>query len=144
MSGKIDYAAVAAAGGIPKVRPKGLVRHEKGVAKDAALAAAYRKVEIREDNRCRVTGVELLASCRSDKLRREHHHLVGRNVKPEWRHKAERIILVSAYVHGFLESSALLAHGTDARKPITFSWNKNLVQPGKAPFRLRPEVRKTS
>jgi hypothetical protein len=113
--------------------------HRKAVQAETALEKAYRQVEKREDHRCQVTGVTLFPMHRSDRLRREHHHIVGRRVKPEWRADAKRIVLVSAAVHALLTSKALLAVGTDART-VRFKWNEHIVPAGKAPFRLRAEV----
>ncbi len=124
----------------PKHTPAPVARHWRATANDAKLEHAYRAVELREDNHCQVTGVPLVPKSPNDKRRREHHHLTGRRVRPEWRHRPERILLVSADVHRLLESHALQPDGCDARKPIRFAWNRRIVPAGKEPFRLRREV----
>src|SRR5205085_11623048 len=119
----IDYASIAAAGGIPKVRPRVLERASKRSEHDRKLAKAYAQVDAREGNRCQVSGVELSPKSANPKRRREHHHLKGRNVRPEWVYEAKRIGLVSAFIHELLQSKAILVDGTDASKPPGFRSN---------------------
>lgn len=123
-----------------KPRPAVLERHDKENEHDRKLAKAYRAVEVREGNRCQVTGVELYARASNWKRQREHHHLKGRLVRPEWVYRPERILLVSQFVHRFLTSNALQPDGCNARKPIKFFWNYRIVKPGHEPLRLRREV----
>lgn len=118
--------------------PRVLDKHRIDRAADAKLLAAYRKVNAREDNKCQVTGVTLTPNSRNPKTLREHHHIKGRNLKPEWVTDPKRIILVSRHIHEFLTGNVLLVIGTDART-CRFSWNRNLVKPSKEPFRLRAE-----
>lgn len=122
----IDYS-VFAAGGFPKGTPAKLAKHQKDTEHDRKLAAAYRKVEVREDNVCQASGVKLEATSANDKRRREHHHLKGRNVKPEWVYQASRIVLVSAFVHQLITDGEILVIGTDAPK-VRFKWNRNIVK----------------
>lgn len=133
----IDWQAIADAGGIGKGTPSALNRHRKQSKADAKLQAAYRGVDARDGSVCWVTGVKTSPGAVNAKRRREHHHLAGRRVKPEWRHDANRIITVSAFVHDLLTTSALKADGADARKAIVFSWNRRIVKPGKEPFHLK-------
>jgi hypothetical protein len=132
----IDYAAIAAAGGIPKGTPSGLAKHQKNTEHDRKLAKAYAVVNDREANTCQVSGAQLLAATKNPKRLREHHHLKGRNVKPEWVYEPRRILLVSKWIHDFLTANVILVDGTDATKPLVFRWNRNLVKPGKEPARL--------
>lgn len=137
---RIDYSLSA----LPKVRPAALERHDKQTEHDRKLAAAYLKVDDRDDSVCWVTGVKLKPGVRDDHFRREHHHLKGRNVMPEWVYRPERIITVSADVHKYLTCNALLPSAADARKPIYFEWNPRMVDPKRQPFRLRASVRRAA
>jgi hypothetical protein len=132
----IDYTGLA----FPKGTPRILEQHRKGVEADAKLAKAYEAVNLRDLNRCVVTGVPLTWPNQDAKRRREHHHLAGRRVQPSWRTNPHRIVLVSGYVHELLTCHALLVLGDDARKPLKFAWNRALISRGKEPFRLRPSV----
>ncbi len=123
-----------------KGRPAVLEQHDKETAHDRKLAKAYRAVEDREDNRCQVTGVPLFAFASDHRRRREHHHLKGRNVRPEWVYKPERILLVSKHVHDLLTANALVPDGCNARKRIRFFWNDRIVRPGEEPLRLPRRV----
>jgi hypothetical protein len=120
----------------PKGQPSVIAKQRRSVKRDRLIAQAYDAVNRRDGGRCRVTGVTLSGFSMDDKRRREHHHLRGRNVKPEWATQAKRIVLVSAYVHRLITANALVAHQRNADKPIQWSWNRNLVKKGKEPFRL--------
>ena len=89
----------------------------------------------------RPLAVVVLSAAITDHRRlREHHHLKGRNVRPEWIYKSERILLVSRFVHRLLEANALVPDGCNARKRIRFFWNDRIVRPGEEPLRLRREI----
>lgn len=132
----IDYSALAAAGGIPKHRPRVLEIHDKSTAHTRKLAKAYDLVNKRENNICQVSRVTLRPFSVNEKIRREHHHLSSRNVKPEWVYSAKRIILVSRTIHRLLTANVILIEGTDATKTLKFRWNRNMVKPGAEPMRL--------
>lgn len=134
---RMDYSWCS----LPKVRPAALERHDKQTEHEKKLAAAYAKVDERDESICWVTGVKLAPTAQDDRARREHHHLKGRNVKPEWVYRPERIITVSRAVHSYLQSHALEAIGTDARRPIYFAWNPRMVDLKRPPFRLRESVK---
>ena len=120
----------------PKGLPGIISRRVKVIEQERLLTAAYAAVNLRDQNRCAVTGVPLSAYSMQDKCRREHHHLVGRRIKPEWRTDPRRIILVSAYVHKLITANALVTDQFDAQKPIVWRWNYKIVKPGKEPFRV--------
>ena len=101
------------------------------------LEDAYEVVNIREGNQSQVTGCFLLAESADSRQRREHHHLRGRNVSPDWKYDPCRIVLCSAFEHGFLESGALDYEGDDATKRIVFFWNRSKVPAGTEPFRIK-------
>lgn len=134
---RIDYAAIAAAGGIPK-GPS--IQLEKGW-KDAQfikdLAAAYEIVNVRDSNRSRVSGRVLLPRTGNDKARREHNHLENRATAPSKVTDPANIFLVSTYEHGFITRNELLIHGTNANRKLAFYWNPNVFTDGKKPpFRI--------
>lgn len=116
--------------------PAVLAKSRKDSEHERKLAKAYAAVNEREADVCQVSGVKLSAASRDEKRRREHHHLKGRNVKPEWVYEPKRIVLVSAYIHKLLQGKVILVDGTDATKPPTFTWNRRLVAPGREPMRL--------
>ena len=132
----IDWPSIAAHGGIPKVRPRVLVKAEKESAHDRKLRIAYEKVNVREADTCQVSGVKLYPFSTNERNQREHHHLKGRNVKPEWTYEPRRILLCSAFIHKLLQSKSILVDGTDATKPLTFTWNRRLVKASREPIRL--------
>lgn len=137
---RIDYSAIAAAGGIAK-GPS--IQLEKGWKKkdfERDLAAAYLAVDIRDCNRSRITGKQLLPSSGDPKQQREHNHLVPRSLAKSLRTAVKNIFLVSSYEHGFITRNELLVYGKDANKSLTFAWNRRLVAVGKEPFRIPASV----
>ncbi len=139
---RIDYAAIAAAGGIPKGPSKQVTQVWKTADFEKKLAKAYAKVNVRDDNHSRVTGKPLLASTKNDKARREHNHLANRATAPDKITDPANIFLVSTFEHGFITRNELLIHGTHANKELRFSWNPNVFKDGKAvPFRIPAAMR---
>lgn len=100
------------------------------------LEAAYEIVNRRDENKSRVSGCTLLASSPDPRQRREHHHLSGRRVAPQDRANPDRIILVSAFEHGLLESGALVHEGEDASQRIVFHWDRSRIAVGEEPVRI--------
>ena len=112
------------------------VPHED-VSDATKLKRAYRDVEEREGNRCQVTGVTLVPKTENFNRLREHHHIRGRNVRPEWVHDPVRIVLCSKFIHDLFTAKKLLIDGDDARvRPLPLRWNRRLVKPGKEPIEL--------
>lgn len=128
----IDYSQLPLSKGVPRC----LLRHRKQADADAELQRAYRIVEIREDHTCQISGVLLFPFAREEKRRREHHHLVSRRIRPEWRADPKRIVLVSAAIHKLLTANVILVDGTDATKPLVFTWNRHIIAPNREPMRL--------
>lgn len=121
--------------------PKGtgkLQRHARRVENDQKLADAYAVVDGRDASICWVTGVYLVPGAVMPANRREHHHLKGRRVRPDWIYKPERIITVSALAHELIEGGFIDVEGHDARRPIFFHWNEEQLRlyKMKKPFRL--------
>ncbi len=105
--------------------PGVVARHNRKQAKVKALEDAYEVVNRRDGNKCRATGVLLDPRAADAKRRREHHHLRGRRVRPDWRERPERICLVSTAVHELINASWIDVEGTDARKPLFFHYTKD-------------------
>lgn len=99
-----------------------------------ALAEAYAEVDLRDGGRCWVTGA--YTGGVDPRTAREHHHLKGRNVRPEWVYKSERIITVTREAHRLITIGWIVVEGTDARKPIRFHWAEH-VTPTMRPFQIR-------
>lgn len=116
--------------------PAVLAKSRKNSEHDRKLAKAYAEVNERENNRCQVTGVELMPRTENPRRLREHHHLKGRRVKPEWKYDSKRIVLVSKAIHDLLTAKVLLCDSTDATQPLKLRWNPHIVKPGKAPMRI--------
>lgn len=104
--------------------PVSVQRHDRKKARKLALEEAYEAVNKRDGNVCWVTGRRLDPSAPNAADRREHHHLKGRRVRPEWREKPERIILVSALAHDLITKGWIAVEGDDARKPIFFHYTE--------------------
>lgn len=116
--------------------PVSVQRGQKRKAKKEALGAAYELVNQRDGNRCRVTGKPLDPRASDPAHRREHHHLRGRRVRPDWRERPERICLVSTLAHDCINNGWLIVEGDDARKPLFFHWAPH-VKPKMRPFVIK-------
>ena len=112
-----------------------LERRRKRLDKDAALREAYAEVDKRDGRICRVTGRLTIRGAVDPSSRREHHHLAGRRVRPEWRHDPNRIILVCAEAHQLITGGYLTVEGTDATGVLRFHWHG--LEPKDRPFEIR-------
>lgn len=112
-----------------------LARRTRKAEKSAALVEAYAEVDRRDGSICRVTGWFTVPKAANPDQRREHHHLKGRRVRPEWVHKPERIITVAASAHQLITGGYLVVEGDHARKPIFFHWN--LPKGMRPPFAIK-------
>lgn len=125
----------------PKPEPGVVTRHKKRVEADAALRDAYAEVDARDGGYCWITGRYTQPGAVDPRVRREHNHLKGRNVRPEWVTKPERIITVTAEAHRLIHAGWIVVEGTDARKPIFFHWAAH-VKPSQKPFHLKGKSRR--
>lgn len=119
----------------PKPEPRVVERHRRRVTAKADLEQAYADVDLRDGGFCWVTGRWTSSGILDPRARREHHHLKGRNVKPEWVTRPERIITVCAEAHALITAEFIVVEGVDARKPIYFHWREG-VRADQKPFRL--------
>lgn len=113
-----------------------LDRHERRKAETQALLDAYAEVDARDGSICRVTGRYTIAGDPDARRRREHHHLKGRNVRPDWVNDAKRIITVCAEAHQLIEGGFIEVEGTDATRPLMFHWNEQAMRGRVRPFRI--------
>lgn len=104
--------------------PLAVQRELRKKAETDALLAAYAEVDKRDGSICWVTGTKTEPGAPSAKVRREHHHLRGRNVKPEWVNDPHRIITVTRLAHRLITKGWIAVEGDDARKAIRFHWTE--------------------
>ncbi len=119
--------------------PKGsgrLERHARRKTEQDALDDAYAEVDQRDASICAVTGRFTKAGAPDARARREHHHLKGRNVRPDWVTVPKRIITVCAEAHQLIEGGFIEVEGEDATKPIFFHWNERMMRGRLKPFRI--------
>lgn len=109
--------------------PRVVTRAKRKRAAEQSLEDAYALVDLRDKSICWVTGRHTHPKAVSASLRREHHHLKGRRVMPEWVHRPERILTVCAEAHQLITLGWIVVEGTDARRPVFFHY---------APF-VKPE-----
>jgi hypothetical protein len=102
--------------------PLAVERHDRKKAKQQRLEEAYAVVDQRDGNRCRATGVSLVAGDTDPRKRREHHHLVPRSRSQSGREDDRNICLLSALVHGLVTRGWITVEGVDARKPLFFHY----------------------
>lgn len=128
----------------PKSAPSAITRHRKRVDETQALKDAYSDVDRRDAGVCWVTGRHTAKygteRAVDPRIRREHHHLKGRNVKPEWVYDPHRIITVCREAHALITAGWIVVEGTDARKPIFFHY-ADFVKAHQKPFRIREKSR---
>ena len=124
----------------PKPLPQAVTKHRKRVEADAALAQAYADVDARDAGYCLVTGRYTVPGAVDPRQRREHHHLKGRNVKPEWVTRPERIITVCREAHDLITQGWIVIEGTDARKQLFAHWAEH-VKPSMRPFVIKARRR---
>lgn len=113
-----------------------LERHERRKADEQGLLDAYAEVDLRDQSICWVTGRFTKPGAPDARVRREHHHLKGRNVRPDWVTVPKRIITVCAEAHDLIEGGFIQVEGTDASKPIFFHWNESMMRGRKKPFAI--------
>lgn len=116
---------------------KGMHVYSRRKTNQQRLDEAYAVVNMRDGNESRVSGCYLLAESADNRQRREHHHLRGRNVRPDWKYDPKRIVLCSAFEHGLLESGAIEYEGDDADSRVVFFWNRSKIPVGTEPLRIK-------
>lgn len=116
--------------------PASVQRHQRRKAASQALQDAYSDVDVRDAGYCWVTGRYTQSGAPDARVRREHHHLKGRNVKPEWVTEPNRIVTVAAEAHQLITQGWILVEGVDARKAIRFHWREDLKAHQK-PFHIK-------
>lgn len=89
----------------------------------AALDDAYADVDARDAGICWITGRYTQPGAVDPRVRREHHHLRGRNVMPEYLTDPARIVTLCAEAHSLVTLGLIVAEGDDARKTLRWHWN---------------------
>ncbi len=119
------------------VKPvRALTKGKKRREANAALDEAYADADIRDAGYCWVTGRYTQSGAVDARARREHHHLKGRRIRPEWITDPNRIITVCAEAHQLITANAIVVEGTDARKAIRFHWAAH-VKPSMRTFQIK-------
>jgi hypothetical protein len=88
------------------------------------LKDAYDEVDERDSMVCWVTNTRLSRQSAEAAHVLTHHHLAGRNVKPEWKFIADRIITVSLEAHRLITAGIIEVEGDDARRAIRFHYRE--------------------
>jgi hypothetical protein len=104
--------------------PGKVERHQRKADRAKALEEAYAVVDKRDGNRCRVSGVALVAGAPDPKVRREHHHLAKRSTNRSLRDSASNIALVSAFAHDLITRGWLVCEGTDANQALFWHYSE--------------------
>lgn len=120
----------------PKPEPRSVSKGRRRREASVALTEAYADVDARDAGYCWVTGRYTSSGAVDGRVRREHHHLKGRNVRPEWVTVPDRIITVCAEAHQLITAGWIVVEGVDARKAILFHWREDL-RPDQKPFRIK-------
>ena len=120
--------------------PSTVARKQRKKDRKQRLQDAYDEVDERDGMVCQATGKTLQRQHMDAEQVLTHHHLAGRNVKPEWRHDADRIITVSLAAHRLITAGWIVVEGDDARQAIRCHWAAH-VRPEMRPFRLKSRRR---
>lgn len=108
------------------MEPRAVTKAKKRAADEAALAEAYAEVDQRDGGICAVTGRYTVAGAPDRRVRREHHHLHGRNVAPELVTTPSNITTVCKEAHDLITAGFIVVEGDDATKPIKFHWRSDV------------------
>lgn len=125
----------------PKGQIRALAKVEKARTAQAQLDACYAAVDKRDGLIDRVTGKRVVPGSPDPKLTRTRHHLDERSTAPHKKYDPSNVIVCSAQTHQFLQSHALEVEGTDANQRLFFRWNRNMVKPGREPFKIASKNR---
>lgn len=144
----IDYSLFGSVGGFPKSRPAVLVRKDKQRTEAKAWRETKKAVDTRDAQDeapvCFITGKRLQTKNSLDEWTfRDRAHLEARSQNKARRYTSANVISVSRAVHVLIDKSALLLlnkRGRPATSVKTIdhvAWNRNWIQKGKEPCRLR-------
>lgn len=117
-----------------ELEPGVVSRRKRRADAAAALREAYADVDLRDGGICRVTGRFTVPGAPDGRSRREHHHLKGRRVRPEWVTVPKRIVTVCAEAHKLITAGWIAVEGTDATRELRFHWTE--LAKGKRPFEI--------
>lgn len=119
-----------------KGQPAMLERRTRKLDKAKLLAEAYAEVDRLDQGICWVTGRTTSPASSDAKTAREHHHLAGRRVRPEWRHDPARIITVCREAHQLITLGKIDVEGLHRKRALFFHWN---LAPKYRPFEIQPK-----
>ena len=143
----IDYAAIAAAGGIGKGTPSRVAKDRKKAQLATAIKHAYKEVDARDKLISWVSGKKLVRGAASDNVRLEHHHLDRRSQSKARQADPFNVISVSASEADYLDFHYLIPVNKagevchDTRKIADFHWNRNVIRPKCEPFKVKATIR---
>lgn len=139
----IDYAAIAAAGGLGKGLPRVVAKAKKDKAEGEAWDTVKEAVDLRDKCVCFVTG-EYLTTKTADKWRfLDRAHLEARSLNKKRRYLDENVLTLSRGVHQLFDAGALRIldkRGNDAHRVQDIdhvAWNRLLVPKGDEPCSVR-------
>jgi hypothetical protein len=120
----IDYAAIAAAGGIGKGVPGVVLKERRQQTKDDLEQAWKDAIDKRDGMKSRVSGKP-----------RDHCHIKSKKAHPEIRYEVWNGFNASRYEHKLIHAGWIEIEGTDANKRLIFRWAAH-VKPEDRTFRI--------
>ncbi len=139
----IDWDAIAAAGGIPKSRPRVLAKVDKDRDEARAWAKCCEAVDTRDKFRCFVSGKPVRAGAVDAWGDLARAHLEFRSQSKARRFLAENVVTVSRGVHQLIDARALLLLDKADQPAKRFqdidhvAWNRRMVAKNEEPFKVR-------
>lgn len=114
----IDYSELA----FPKGPSRFSEKQRRRAEEAKAMRDCYRTVDLRDQMRCRVTGVSVNPYAVDPLERGEHHHLQFRSRGGQ--HTTDNVCLISAKTHQLIHDGKLKLEGdADQRDPLTRKLN---------------------
>lgn len=118
----IDYAAIAAAGGISKGIPGVVLKERKQADKDDREQAWKDAIDKRDGLTSRISGKPLATNTSSPKALRDHCHIKSKKAWPELRYEVSNGFNASRYEHKLIHAGWITIEGIDANKRLIFRW----------------------
>jgi len=132
----IDYAAIAAAGGIGKGTPGVVLKERRQAEKDALEQAWKDAIDKRDGLVSRVSGKALATNTADKKLLRDHCHIKSKKAHPEIRYEVWNGFNASRYEHRLIHNGWITIEGANANKRLIFRWADH-VKPEDRTFRIK-------
>jgi hypothetical protein len=122
----IDYAAIAAAGGIGKGVPGVVLKERRQQTKDDLEQAWKDAIDKRDGMKSRVSGKPLDTNTTNRKTLRDHCHIKSKKAHPEIRYEVWNGFNASRYEHKLIHAGWIEIEGTDANKRLIFRWSDHV------------------